>query len=296
VRRIVLSRKGSDAVAGGWPSPVLPDGRLAMLPIPEDGSGVTAAELQVAGRPLADLAAALGITRWRRGRDGWRSFGPGTEVHADPDLDPDALPRPAGWRPLFGQAGAAQAHLRATCGVDAGDLFLFWGWYRHTARRDGGLAWAGDRGGFHALHGWLEIGQVLPVTGDTRLDWARRHPHLIRRDRPRNCLYVATERLSIAPALPGAGTLRWDPALRLTAPGSRLRSRWHVPAALHPDATGQPLTYHADPRRWRREDGHVVLHAQHQGQEFVVPATGDLVAWAAGLLSRSAWPTAILPS
>lgn len=279
LKRIVLSRKGSDATAGGFPSPVLPDGRLAMVPIPEDGSGVTAGELRVGGWPLADLAGALGVRRMRTGR-GWRPLTPDTEVHADPDLDPAALPRPPGWRPLFGQCGAAQTHLGITCGVRAGDLFLFWGWYRHTVPTGAGLAWTGEPTGFHALHGWLEVGEVVPVTAATDLPWAARHPHLVRRDRPSNVLYVAAR----------AGTFTWGEGLRLTAPGSRLRSRWRVPAALHPDVTGSPLTYHGDPGRWRRDGDEVELAVVHQGQEFVVPATSALVDWSRSLIDRHAVP------
>lgn len=282
MNRIVLSRKGSDATAGGCPSPVLPDGRLAMIPIPEDGSGVPAGELRVGGRPLAELAADLGIRRVRTGRGGWRALGPDTEVHADPDLDPGALPRPPGWRPLFGQSGAAQTHLSVTGRIGPGDLFLFWGWYRHTrstsSGTSSGLGWEGPPSGFHALHGWLEVGEVVAVTPETDLPWAARHPHLVRRDRPANTVYVAAR----------AGTFRYGEALRLTAPGSRLRSRWRVPAALHPDATGTPLTYHGDPRRWHRDGDAVELAAVHQGQEFVVPATDALVDWAWTLIDRYA--------
>ncbi len=35
IRRVILSRKGVDSAAGGRPSPILPDGRLFSLPIPQ---------------------------------------------------------------------------------------------------------------------------------------------------------------------------------------------------------------------------------------------------------------------
>jgi hypothetical protein len=186
--------------------------------------------------------------------------------------------RPPGWRPLFGQAGAAQTHLARTGRIGPGDLFLFWGWYRHTHSTASGLSWAGEPAGFHALHGWLEVGEIVAVTPETDLRWAARHPHLVRRDRPANTVYVAAH----------AGTFAYGEALRLSVPGSRLRSRWRVPAALHPDATGTPLTYHGDPRRWRRDGDTVELAAVHQGQEFVVPATDALEDWARTLIDRHA--------
>ncbi len=36
--RIILSRKGFDSGSGGVPNPILPDGRLVPLPIPDQGS------------------------------------------------------------------------------------------------------------------------------------------------------------------------------------------------------------------------------------------------------------------
>lgn len=300
MNRIVLSRKGSDATAGGFPSPVLPDGRLAMVPIPEDGSGVTAGELRVGGHALADLAAALGVRRVRTGR-GRRPLTPATEVHADPDLDPAALPRPPGWRPLSGPAERSGSRLslassdavlasvmrasaprRRISASPAGSArptcSEFWGWYRHTARTGAGLAWTGEPTGFHALHGWLEVGEVVPVSAATDLPWAARHPHLVRRDRPANVLYVAAR----------AGTFTWGEGLRLTAPGSRLRSRWRVPAALHPPRHRQRGPTTATGAAWRRDGDGVELAVVHQGQEFVVSATGALVDWPRALINRHA--------
>lgn len=53
-------------------------------------------------------------------------------AHLDPDLRRDALPtRPNGWRPAFGQSGAAAGHL-FNQEVGIGDLFMFFGWFRKT--------------------------------------------------------------------------------------------------------------------------------------------------------------------
>jgi len=46
----------------------------------------------------------------------------------------DALAHLApGWRACFGQTDAAQTHLEG-CGVGRGDLFLFFGWFRESAK------------------------------------------------------------------------------------------------------------------------------------------------------------------
>nr|WP_275450862.1 hypothetical protein [Pseudomonas syringae] len=38
--RIILSRKGFDSAAGGCQGPILPDGRLFSLPIPDKASSI----------------------------------------------------------------------------------------------------------------------------------------------------------------------------------------------------------------------------------------------------------------
>lgn len=294
MRWVVLSRKGVDATAGGFPSPVLDDGRICPVPIPEPGSGTRIADLRApGGRPLAAVVAGLGVRRVRVPGAGWRPLAEDLEVHADPDLDPATRPRVAGWRPLLGQAGAAQSHLGRTCGVGAGDLFLFWGWYRHAGEprpqgEPGPRGEPGSRGdprrGLHALYGWLEVGAVLAVRDGSEVPEAADHPHLALPRRPGNTVYLAAEHSTLVPGLPGAGLLSWDPALRLTAPGAARRSDWLLPAALAPAATGRPMTYHADPRRWTPVPGGIRLAAQHRGQEFVLPATPGVRAWAASVL------------
>src|SRR5258707_387076 len=101
--KIILSRKGFDSSEGGVPSPILPDGRLFSLPIPHahQPAPVTYEQIDVFGRSAASVLCDLQPSRtWAK-----------ENAHLDPDLRLDAVPREVGWRPLFGQDGAAQAHL-----------------------------------------------------------------------------------------------------------------------------------------------------------------------------------------
>jgi hypothetical protein len=222
--RLILSRKGFDSDFGGAPSPILPDGSTYL-----------------------ELLERLGIGQLRP--SGWRSEPlPVAELgaHLDPDLSRSTLPRPPGWRPLFGQVDRAQGHLRNQ-GVGPGDLFLSFGLFAETARLPSGrLRTAGRRHWIHLLWGWLEVDRVLPV-GDglpDELPWATGHPHWrarhLDRYRRQNTLYVARERSTLLPGLPGAGVFPcYRPSLRLSRPGS-LRSVWRLPRALHPDHTPRP--------------------------------------------------------
>src|SRR5262249_20168082 len=119
--KIILSRKGSDASAGGGPSPILADGGIVSLPIPDRRSRIRYRDI-------------VGVRDHAPHRD--------VRAHLDPDLDPAARPRPRGWRPVFGQEGAAQTVL-ARAGVGPGDVFVYFGWFRR-GRED-----------LHVLFGWL---------------------------------------------------------------------------------------------------------------------------------------------
>jgi hypothetical protein len=282
--KLILSRKGFDASAGGRPSPILPDGRLCPLPIPDAHSPIRLGEIRSAGAAPAAIARAL-----TRGRIGAR-----TRIHLDPDLCAESLPRERGWRPVFGQSGASQGHL-ARCGVGAGDLFLFFGWFRRVERAGG--AWRYVRGApdVHVIHGWLQVREASLVDEALceRAPWLRYHPHLNGHRGAHNTIYVAADRLSLPglrAQLPGAGRFeRFDAALQLTADGCSRRV-WRLPAWFLPGRGGGALSYHSDPARWSRDgDGRVLLRTAGRGQEFVLDAGGrkEAFAWLRELLSRA---------
>ena len=97
--KLILSRKGFDSSpqCGGCASPILPDGRMISLPIPHGSGTVTFGDLRHRGIDVGQLASDL-----TGRRDIVRR-----KAHLDPDLDPTARPRSAGWRPAFGQDGIA---------------------------------------------------------------------------------------------------------------------------------------------------------------------------------------------
>ncbi|MPZ22865.1 MAG: hypothetical protein GEU28_04860 [Dehalococcoidia bacterium] len=99
-----------------------------------------------------------------------------------PHLDPDLSPRgdPGARRPVFGQFGAAQGHLDRQ-GVGPGDLFLFFGLFRETIATTGGLRWRKGSRPFHALFGYLAIGEVRrldSLESAQAIDFAPDHPHV----------------------------------------------------------------------------------------------------------------------
>jgi Nucleotide modification associated domain 3 len=281
--RLILSRKGFDASAGGTASPILPNGALCSLPIPDPLSPLCYADLRSASGSLGRTVEEL-----TRGRVSAHSF-----AHLDPDLDPHALQRARGWRPIFGQAGAAQSHL-ARHGVGLGDLFLFFGWFRRCVRENGQLRYARRAPDLHALFGWLEVGEVVRVAdlGPRDLPWARRHPHLWGERGAGNTLYLAADRLAAGGAsarargLPGAGLFpHFERRLCLTArPGAVPRGLWKLPEWIHTPGRAPLLTHHTDPGRWTQTEGGWLLRTVGRGQEFVIdleriPNPKAAVAW-----------------
>lgn len=277
--KVILSRKGFDSGSGGTASPILPCGTPVSLPIPDPRSRTRYQDVRVAGNGL-DLGALVhGLTKGR--------VRPGHPAHLDPDLDHAAIERASGWMPAFGQTGAAQSHL-AGCGVGVGDLFLFFGWFRDAELgKDGNWSWAKRGRQMHAMFGWMQIGEILPIYGNEAdiLDirpWLKGHPHMNRRQDAANHIYVATEKLSVPGLthLPGAGTFKALTDVRtLTDLTQSKRSFWALPNFLHPE-TGTKLSYHEDATRWSRENGKVRLQSAARGQEFIINAQAKpLNAW-----------------
>jgi hypothetical protein len=263
--KVILSRKGFDSTYGGVASPILPDGSLCPLPIPSP-EPPRLKDVIWRGDPLSGIVSA--ITRQR--------IGPHDGVHLDPDLQEQSRPRAPGWRPLFGQVDSAQSHL-TNRGIGVGDVFLFFGWFRPTARVSGRLVFERNAPDLHVIFGWLQVGRVLHPTIDRGSvpHWAAEHPH-VRRARSmsaNNTLYVASRELrlpSVAGPISGAGVFtRPSPVLTLTAEAQG-RSLWRLPRWFYPTPGKPPLTYHSDARRWRLDSTGCYLQTVGRGQEFVL--------------------------
>ncbi len=261
--KLILSRKGFDSAAGGCPSPILEDGSMLSLPIPDRTSPIRYRDITLRGHELGAVAADLTKGRVR----------PYFGAHLDPDLVASAYPRAPGWRPLFGQAGSEQTVL-ARERVGAGDLFLFFGWFRRVRRAGAQLRFVPGAPDLHVFWGWFQIAEVVPVASLSPEPWMRYHPHVAATDhRISNTLYVSRETLAIdgiTTDVPGAGAFRtYDDRLQLTKPG-RSRSQWSLPRWFAPTPPRPPLGYHRDPKRWQHAGDQVELASVGRGQEFVL--------------------------
>jgi len=288
--RLIFSRKGFDSQYGGVPSPILPDGRMISLPIPSSGDVHRLGMLEFDGIDLGTFASDLTCTRKQ-------IISAQTAVHVDPDLHGPALARVPGWRPAFGQIASAQAHLSKQ-GVGTGDLFLFFGWFRKAEQNNGVWRYVPGSRDLHVLFGWLQVGEVLTVTGRqdkivARHPWLCAHPHISAADRfkSNNTIYIAAESLCLKntdTGLPGGGIFgRFTRSTQLTASGQS-RSCWRLPICFSPGKDRPALSYHGKPSRWTDEGESVLLQTVGKGQEFVLNCDlyPDVTDWLVALFAE----------
>lgn len=265
--RVILSRKGFDSGYGGVPSPILPDGRMISLPIPDRDAPVTYSEVHRDGINLGDLAADLSKGEVRRDY----------RAHLDPDLDIGAVVRPPGWKPIFGQQSAALGHLRNE-NVGPGDLFLFFGWFRSAEQHEGRWRYVRGSRPIHAIWGWMLIGAIhacRSLPSDVA-KWAAGHPHLQGDRSEVNDVFVAADEFVVGgKRQSGAGIFNAGPSRLLTVPG-KSPSNWSMPAWMHPAQGITTLSYHGDMKRWVAVDEQTCqLATVGKGQEFVLKAQDD---------------------
>ena len=287
--KIILSRKGFDSGIGKAPSPLFASGELHSLPIPETSQ--TEAPLRYGEIQAGQHSLGVLVNDLTHGK-----ITPATAVHLDPDLDNTSRPRLANWKPLFGQAGAAEGHLQK-CGVQAGDIFLFYGWFRQIETINGKFCYGQGAPDLHVIFGWLQIEQRIDVANRAALPaWALDHPHCRRhllspRAHGLDALYVASDSLQLPGApmdKPGGGVFpTFHRARCLTAPGSAKRSIWQLPSWFHPDGRASCLSYHGTATRWTKMGDQVYLQSVGRGQEFVLESTDypEVVEWLASILN-----------
>ena len=262
--KVILSRKGFDSGFGGMPSPVLPDRTMLSMPIPSKGDLVHYHDLKYNNLTYADIIQQLNPNNPVIHK----------ECHLDPDIRGEVIERMKGWKPAFGQIGAARTHL-CNQGVGIGDLFLFFGWFRETKYKDGKLTYIGPSSGFHAIYGYMQIGEIIDKESDIP-DWLRSHPHaLYYQGATNNAIYLAADKLTFNSSMPGAGCFRFTESHILTKKGCS-RSVWNLPDFFR----NISITYNAN--AWR-EDG---FHSAAKGQEFVFESNTDVKKWIELLLNK----------
>ena len=304
--KIIISRKGFDSKYGGCPSPIIGD-RPISLPIPIGPSFQTYGTVEFLS-PSGDKTSLAKVVKDLGGKTPGKSIiDEDTKVHLDPDLQCGSLKgrSDSDWRASLGQSDAALSHLRNQK-VAAGDLFLFFGWFREAewdVKNGGPIFHKSGAQDQHVLFGWLQVGEVLKVeNAQQRSDvkknysWLDKHPHMHEPFPKRNAIYIAKEFLNVAGCdainkekLPGGGVfseIGKKPLVLTMESPNQLRSIWKLPSFFESNLTYNNDT--KDNKRWAEISTcdrvkWKCLDSAKIGQEFVhTPADdsyGELVEW-----------------
>ncbi len=253
--KVILSRKGFDSSYGGCPSPILPDGTLLSLPIPDMNFSrdlrsekerldwktwnndqyhpLTYSDLLLP-QSVKDYFSSKNL-QFSTYRDILNEILPNGKLkqtkmkysnnlewtcHFDPDLIPSVLSRPPEWCSLFGQGGSAESHLKNQ-NVGNDDLFLFFGWFRKTELKNGSLLFdEKDKTGIHLIYGYLQVDFKISYleNRDKVETWMNYHPHLRLKawNNKQNAIYVSRKSLSWNKNLSGASVFHYHPNKILT--------------------------------------------------------------------------------
>lgn len=264
--KVILSRKGFDSQYGGQASPILPDGTLLSLPIPQKDDTIKFTELFNGQKSYYEIIRELNANNIQ--------INPSTKAHLDPDIRRSCIRRLDNWKPIFGQAGAAQGHLRNQ-GVSENDLFLFFGWFKQTELINGRLSYKIGSPDLHIIYGYLQVDNIFGY-GDTFPDCAIGHSHCAPRHKNlvSNCIYVAKDNLSFNHDLKGADTLNFSKKLVLTKEGMT-KGKWQLPDFFRE----LNISYHT-----QNSFVNNYFKSADKGQEFVIQADDRLTEWVKEIL------------
>jgi hypothetical protein len=278
--KVILSRKGFDSTAGGYPSPILDARELISFPIPENMDKVMPDYYNLHKIRYADHKTSQGITylellsqllppnNQNLNLEGKPYPLNKAYCHYDPQIfNPSTHSETPKYKGLFGQTGSALGHLVKE-NIGAGDLFLFFGWFRDTKRRPDGTYEYVRGTDKHVIWGWLEVERVIDVKRDKVQDSClRKHPHFsLKRDE--NKVFVSKDKLSFLPDLPGAGVFQYHEKLVLTKKGMS-RTKWDLPAYFK-----GKISYHSE-ASFKKD----YFQSANRGQEFVVDADDKIMGW-----------------
>ena len=242
--KLIFSRKGFDSSAGGFPSPII-NGKPISLPIPYLNSKTSYQHFNL-GKIVRDLTG--------------RKLAERDLCHNDPDLEMGA----------FGQVSSAQSHLHNQ-NIGAGDLFLFFGWFREAEIVDCNYRYKSGAIDHHRIFGWMFVDQKFSV-GSKAEDFRSRykkyenHPHASGKWSSNNTIYLASETISLfgEHTIKGFGKFSVSKRTLLTNDSAPSKRFWSVPDWLNPAKGGCVPSYH-------NEQSYVdgLLKTAGRGQEFV---------------------------
>lgn len=231
--KVIFSRKGFDSSYGGFPSVILPSemgNKMISFPIPETNSnraGKKADELCFVlhdgnSLSLKDIFEQLGITDKINVPSEPKSKGlENTVFHFDPEVQEIEDGRTY---VAFGQRGAASSHLLSN-GINAGDVFLFFGTFKKTLLENGKITYDSAIHEIQAIWGYMIVDDIIHVNNIEESQFAKypdigTHLHYVnRKSEVGENIIICGKHF---------GTFDYDDKYRLTKLGYK-KSFWELP-------------------------------------------------------------------
>ena len=274
--KVILSRKGFDSANGGIASPIFEDGTMLSFPIPSKDHNmdkISYNELTCNGVLLNKILKDLGYS--------------GDECcHLDPDLDSTRRVVPVkGWKPAFGQINQSASYLLNNK-IDEGDLFLFFGNFRHVVESEGKYKFARRNKNsedsyygreMQAIWGYLQVGEIVSDSKEQeKFFW---HPHACNKRifGNNNLIFTAAEYLSFAPDMPGCGIFSYNEKRVLSIPG-KPKATWKKEKAYDVDNINE-VNNRKSKRKNSAKDPEGIYYAGIW-QELVLKDNKDSENWA----------------
>ena len=240
----------------------MPDGTLLSMPIPAD-EGISYSEISWNGITYADILKQINPKKKY------------DKCHVDPDIRNNRIEPVAGWKPAFGQANSPLGQLR-NAGVETGDIFLFFGWFRGVERVEGNYRFRKrDPKDFYAgndlqvIFGYLQVGEI--ITNQEQIKQYFWHPHSSMKHTKmvNNALFLPTEKLSINPSMKGYRTFYFRKDRVLTMEG-KSRATWNEYDFLKPEHI------YGKKKNLAKKDG---IYYSGIWQEMIIYESEGLIDW-----------------
>ena len=262
MKNLVISRKGFDATAGGLASPILENGDIFSVPIPQKRqSPFRYRDIRFNEFAVEDILSLIGA----------KSISGKDFCHNDPLL--------SGKIGIFGQAGGAQGELD-NFGIEKGDLFLFFGWFKQYQQKGPDL---------HHLFGWLEVEKIIKGNLEILKFLSKNglsHPHGTEdiKQYKNNTIYIASRNLTFSDSvrdLKGHGRFKKTAKELILTEKGKTRSNWRFPQEYF----SETKNLFRNRLKWKDEKN-CLVNCFGIGQEFILnvhdnPSVAD---WASHLI------------
>lgn len=259
--KIIFSRKGYDSSAGGFPSLIFPDGTLFSIPIPTTHDDDSFGDINFSYESDSIQKILNDLTGGRVCHNKqWKDIDYGSskqKCHIDP-----AFISENGFTGIaLGQVGSSEGHLRKQ-GVESGDLFLFYGWYKEVEKVDGIWRYKPSANDIHQMWAFMEVKNSVYLDDENQIDQAlesfpflKHHPHVRKSIEGKNRVYLSKS----------YQYFKFDQKRCLTdLKNYKGRATWRLPVCFYQH---QAFSYL---KEFTKQDHSTIVSYKGYGQEFVL--------------------------